>query len=126
VTGASVTGVVDHQAPGSKPMAPSTAASMKDGTKSGGPHRRGLRRWGVGTPGVNPSTVKGGPVGSSVSIELPGVLFVASLLQGSSSRVDHERYYRSVAVVANTVPFALGDEHRIALAEAHRPTFGEG
>src|SRR5215208_6759610 len=56
-----------------------------------------------------------------MSLELRGVLFVADLLQSSSPRVDHERYDRSVAVVANAVPLALGDEHRVALAEAHRP-----
>jgi hypothetical protein len=50
---ASVSGVVDHDAPSSMPTSPSTAASMNDGTKSGGPHRSGLRHRGVGTSGEN-------------------------------------------------------------------------
>jgi hypothetical protein len=50
---ASVSGVVDHDAPSSMPTAPSTAASMNDGTKSGGPHRSWLRHRGVGTSGEN-------------------------------------------------------------------------
>jgi hypothetical protein len=49
----SVSGVVDHEAPGRVATAASTAASMKDGNKSGGRHPRGLRRRGVDTPGLN-------------------------------------------------------------------------
>jgi hypothetical protein len=50
---ASVSGVVDHEAPSTMPSAPSIAASMKDGTKSGCLHPRGLRHRGVGTSGEN-------------------------------------------------------------------------
>jgi hypothetical protein len=49
----SARGVVDHEAPGRAATAASTAASMKDGMKSGGRHPMGLRRRGVGTPGLN-------------------------------------------------------------------------
>jgi hypothetical protein len=59
-------------------------------------------------------------------IELLRVLLVASLLQGSRTRVDHERYGRLVCVVADTVPLALADEHGIALLQARWLAFGEG
>jgi hypothetical protein len=49
----SVSGVVDHEAPGRAATAAPTAALIKDGNKSGGRHPRGLRRRGVGRPGLN-------------------------------------------------------------------------
>jgi hypothetical protein len=49
-------------------------------------------------------------------VEVPRVLFIASLLQDSASRVDHERYGWPVGVVADAVPLVLGDEHRIDLS----------
>src|SRR5918997_2790811 len=52
-------------------------------------------------------------------LELVRVLLVASFLQGSGTRVDHERCGRLVGVVADAVPLALGYEHGIALAQAH-------
>ena len=59
-------------------------------------------------------------------IELLRMLLVASVLQSPGSRVDHERYGWLVGVVADAVPLALGDEHSIALAEAHWLPFREG
>ena len=56
---ASVSGVVDHDAPSSMPTAPSTAASMKDAKKSGGLHLRVQHRRGVGTSGENWSIGEG-------------------------------------------------------------------
>src|SRR5215216_1262931 len=63
---------------------------------------------------------------SSRLIELPRVLLVASLVQASGPRVDHERYGRLVGVVADAVPLALGDEHGIVLLQAHRLALREG
>jgi len=75
------------------------------------------------------SAVHSPPFPASPSLrlsELPRVFLVAGLLQSPGARVDHERYYRPVGVVADAVPLALGDEHSIALVEAHWLSFGEG
>ncbi len=64
------------------------------------------------------SAVPTAPFPTSASLrlfELLRVPLVASFLQRSGSRVEHERYGRLVGVVADAVPLALGDEHSVAL-----------